>query len=540
MPRISETRNTAQPVLNQQATGRQVQAQVAARGADNVPSFIPQMKNPDADAFINGLSLVNSKLLEWSDEKKQEEANTGALDRNSGKEMQDGSVSYKAAYFATDGLIRGQEAGTQLLAKYNTEFDKDKGDLEGWLQENYQGPLKGVQDEHYLKAYQKSITPAFQAIREAHLGYQKKAVEVRVESNAMQLLDNGIRAYTSQNQPIPMAYLDSVQEHVGKNLGVSQQRFGELLFATVKKIGDEGHYDAYDVLKQPRADGSPGMYYDPAWKEKIDAAQMHSFTTSQVMAQKARDNRYNTALYDVFLEEDPKKAQAMFREMKQSNLFKGDAEGLLKWEKLMTEKVDGKPDGNQLDYEIKMLAKIYEGRVKPADILDARGKAQLTSSQGKYLLSEARRVENERAQLAAQNGKAEEAIFKTKDYADAKEFVEKMVAPRPRSAWDTDKEASKREQEFDRINAAQAQREFFTGLKGKTQADIQPLAEDVIKRYKSRQKEFSSDQQQAVTEQRVPFKSLQEVIAAGRKGTLSPAEYRTYSNYFKQKDQNAR
>ena len=539
MPRISETRNTAQPTMNQQTGGRQVHARVSASAADNVPNYIPPMRDPDADAFLQGLGMMNAKLLEWNDQAKQEDANQAVLDRQSGKDAQKDTASYKANYFATDGFIRAQEDGTALLAKYNTEFDKDKGDLEGWLQENYQSRVGGVPDEHYRAAYQKGMTPAFQAIREAHLGYQKKAVETRVESNAMQLMDNGIRAYTSQGQPIPMSYLSAIQEHVGTNLGVSQQRFGELLFASVKKVGDEGHYDAYDVLKQDRPDGSPGMYYDPAWKDKIDAAQAHSFTTSQVMAQKVREQRYNTALYDVFLEEDPKKAQQMFREMKQQNLFKGDTEGLLKWEKLMNEKVDGKPDGNQLDYEIKMLAKIYEGRVKPSEILDARGKAQLTSSQGKYLLSEARRVENERAQLAAQAGKAEEAIYKTKDYNDAKDFLEKMVAPRPKDPFKFDGNAA-REQEFDRMNAAQAQREFFTGLRGKTPADIQPFVEDVAKRYKTRQKEFSSDQQQAVTEQRVPFKSLQEVIAAGRKGTLSPAEYRDYSNYFKQKDQNVR
>ena len=39
---------------------------------------------------------------------------------------------------------RSQEDGNALPAKYNTEFDKDKGDPEGWLQENYQGRLKGV------------------------------------------------------------------------------------------------------------------------------------------------------------------------------------------------------------------------------------------------------------------------------------------------------------------------------------------------------------------------------------------------------------
>ncbi|MBS1141557.1 MAG: hypothetical protein H6R13_3010 [Proteobacteria bacterium] len=528
MPRAFETRNTPQPVLNQQATGRQVRARVSASASDNVPNYIPQMKNPDAEAFLQGLGMMNSKLLEWSDKSKQEEAYNGALDRQQGKEAQQSGASYKANYFATDGLIRAQEDGTSLLARYNTEFDKDKGDLEGWLQENYQSRVGGVPDEHYKAAYQRGMTPAFQAIREAHLGYQKKAVEVRVESNAMQLMDNGIRAYTSQGQPIPTEYLSAIQAHVGQNLGVSQQRFGELLFSAVKKVGDEGHYDAYDVLKADRPDGSPGMYYDPKWKDEIDKAEAHSFTAATVMAQKSREQRYNKALYDVFLEEDPKKAQQMFREMKGNDLFKGDTEGLIKWEKLMNEKVDGKPDAKQLENEVALLARVYEGKAGIKEILAQNSTASITSGQRKYLLGEARRVQNENQQAAAAAGKADEAVFKTREYADAKDFVGSMLQPRPRDPMNF---SGQQTIEFDRVNQTQAQREFFMGLKGKTPAEIQPWAEDVVKRYKARQKDYTEPQQASVADNKVPFKTLAEVRSQAH--LLSPAEIRKYIAHFK-------
>lgn len=530
MPRISEQRITAQPVIGQQQTGRTVRAGVAASAADNVPSYIPEMRDPQLDGFINGLAKINPALQQWKQQDDEGQASRGIVDRQSGKDAQESGNAYSAAYFGTDGLVRGQAYGADLVTRYNTEFDKDKGDLEGWLRDTYQGSLKGITDEHYLQGYQKGITPAFQAIREAHLGYQKKAVEVRVESNAIQLLDNGVRSYVSQGQPIPDGYVEAIQAHVGTNLGVSQQRFGELLFETVKRVGDEGHYDAYDVLKKPRPDGSPGMYYDPKWKEQIDRAEEHSFNVSMVHAQKAREQRYNTALYDVFLEEDPKKAQAMFQQMKSNNLFKGDTEGLIKWEKLITEKVDGKPNTTQLDNEVQILAGVYEGKVGVKDIINKASTRDVTQGQMKYLLGEARRVKNENATLAAAAGKADEAIFKTRDYQDAKDFVADILKPRPRDPLNF---AGQQAIEFDRTNAAQAQREFFTGLKGKSPADIQPWAEDVVKRYKARQKEYTDPQQQAVTENKIPFKSLQEVRDAGAKGLLSNAEIRTYINHFK-------
>jgi len=530
MPRSTEQRITGQPQLTQQQAGRTVRAGVVASASDNVPSYIPDMRDPSLDAFITGLSKINPALQQWKQQDDEGQASRGAVDRQSGKDAQESGNAYKAAYFGTDGLVRGQQYGADLVTRYNTEFDKDKGDLEGWLRDTYQTNLQGITDEHYLQGYQKGITPAFQAIRGAHLEYQKKAVETRVESNVMQLLNGGIRAYTSQGQPIPDGYIEAIQDHVGKNLGVSQQRFGELLFDTVKRVGDEGHFEAYDVLKKDRPDGTPGMYFDPKWKTQIDNAELHSFTLSQEMAKKAREQRYNTQLYSVFLEEDPKKAQAMFREMKKSDLFKGDTEGLIKWEKLITEKVDGKPDGIQLDNEVQMLAKIYEGKVSPKDVLNARGSASITSSQGKYLLGEVRRVENERATLAAAQGKADEAIYKTKEYADAKDFVAGMLQPTPKDPNNFSMRSAQ-QLEFERANGVLAQREFFTGLKGKSQAEIQPFAEEIVKRYKSRQKEYNESQQTAVTENRVPFKSLAELREVAH--TLSPAEIRLYTQHLK-------
>lgn len=86
MPRITETRNTSQPLTGQQQGTRKVSSQVAARAVDNLPSYIPQMKNPDADAFINGLSQIQPKLLEWSDKAKQEQADAAVMDRMAGRE----------------------------------------------------------------------------------------------------------------------------------------------------------------------------------------------------------------------------------------------------------------------------------------------------------------------------------------------------------------------------------------------------------------------------------------------------------------------
>lgn len=536
MPRISETRNTAQPQAGNQAGPRQVRSQVFQGPADNLPSYIPPMRDPDADALLQGLSQFQPKLAEWAKQKEGEAEDRGSVDRMAGREQQESGAAYARAYFATDGLVKGQEDGANLMTRYNTEFDKDKGDLEGWLQENYQTRLQGVQDEHYLDGYQKGVVPAFQAIRKAHIDYQREAVETRVKSNAKQLLLNGVRAYVTQNQPVPEGYIASIQDYMGKNLGVSSQQFGELLFDSVRQVGDEGHFEAYDLLKKDRPDGSPGIYYDPAFTKQIDQAQAHSYNVSEQRAHAERDKRQNVALYDVFAEEDPIKAQVKYDQIKKAGLFTR-ADDLIKWDKLMLEKSDGKPDVRQLEREGTLLASVYQGKLSYRDILKENSAGDITSGQRKYLLGEIRRVQNENQQAAAAAGKAEEAIYKTMEFRAADEFLQTTLAKRPRDLLDL---PGQRSMEFDQQQLAQARLELVRAAKGKNSTEVQPLVEEITSRYMKRREGYDREQQKEVAAGRTPFKSLQEVMEAGRKGTLSPDEYRAYSNYFKSKTQNAR
>jgi hypothetical protein len=534
MPRQTQTQITARPVENAQRGGRQIKAQVFQGPADNLPSYIPKMQDNDAEALLNGLAQFQPKLAEWAKKEEEKSGEQGAVDALAGKEQAQSNGAYLRAYFATDGVVKAQADGSALLAQYETEFDKDKGDLEGWLAENHGTRLKNITDENYISGYNKGIVPALQTIRKAHLDHQRKAVETRVESNAMQLIDNGVRSYVSQGQPIPQGYIEAIQEHVGGNLGVSSQRFNELLFETVRKVGEEGHFDAFDVLKQDRPDGSPGLYFDPAWKAQIDAAEVHSHSAAQARAQKDRDQRQNETLYSVFAEEDPKKAQAMFQDLKKSGLFTR-ADDLIKWEKLILEKVDGKPDANQLEKETDLLARVYQGGVSNRDLLNAQAQGQITSSQRKFLLSESRRVTHENRTAAAQEGKAADAIYKTQDFRAAEDFLQGMLKPRPKN----DIDFSGTGNEFDRAQLAQARLELVKSAQGKSPAEVQQVAEEIVTRYAKRRLAYTADQQERVTLHQVPFESLPEAMEAARKGVLSPDEYHRYSEYFK-KETNVR
>lgn len=528
MPREAQTRLTERLVPGASQSPRKVQSQVSQGAIDALPSYIPQPKDPDVEALVSGLSMFQPKLQAILQEKNQEEAQQGSFDRQAGAENKDSSAAYRRAYFATDGLVKAQEDGSALLARYNTEFDKDKGDLEGWLQEHYQGRLKGIQDEDYVEGYQKGLLPALQAIRKSHLEYQKKAVETRVETNAMQLLDNAVLPYVTSNQPIPDGYLETIQSDVGGKLGVSRERFNELLFETVRRHGDEGHFKAYELLKMPWKDGTPGLHMDPAWAQKIDQAQLHSYSAAATRSQHDRDTRQNEALYSVFAEDDPRKAQEAYNQLKTGGLF-SRADDLIKWDKLFMEKLDGKPDANQLEKEGTILAKIYQGGVSYRDILEANARGEITSGSRKYLLGEVRRVQTENRTIAAQSEKKEDSVYKSVEFKSAEDFLEGMLKPRPKD----DRDFMGVGTPFDRAQLAQAKLEFTRAAKGKSAEEIQPLVEDITNRYMKRREGYNKDQRENVGSGRIPFKSLKEARTAAAQGLLSPDELRQYIDYFK-------
>jgi len=104
---------------------------------------------------------------------------------------------------------------------------------------------------------------------------QQKAIQA-IESDAMKRLDNHIRPFAARGNAIPDKGIDQIRGELRESFKVSGTRFNDLLFTAIKRIGDEGKPEVYEFFKRRRPDGTPGMYYIPAWKEKIGQAQRHA------------------------------------------------------------------------------------------------------------------------------------------------------------------------------------------------------------------------------------------------------------------------
>src|SRR5688500_7588312 len=195
MPRQYQRGQTQRGVLD--PISRPQATQVVARPTD-------QFELPPIDhelrGLVSGLQMLNPELQRYAqisnavDFERDTKAGTAA--RQKGEELsKDSPHWFKHGYMMMDGQVKGDLDGKTILESYTTEFDKDSGDLDQFVREKFQGLTKGIQDESFLEGYNQTIAKHLQSVRQVHNEYQQGQVIQKVESNALQKMDNYLRPF---------------------------------------------------------------------------------------------------------------------------------------------------------------------------------------------------------------------------------------------------------------------------------------------------------------------------------------------------------
>lgn len=412
--------------------------------------------------------------------------NQGLVDKAQGKDATpDAGEVYMRGYMAMSGRIKGQEDLSWLQQKIDTEYDHSQGTLESFINQQFHERIRGIDDPSFLKHYAEAFTPGALKVREDYLKNFRQGVVDDVESNAMTIMEQGIRGYIDSGQPIDQDFINGMRTFLASDMGVSGTRYNDLVFATMKRIGDEGNYAIYDTLKERRPDGTPGMYFIPGWKEKIDQAQLHALNVytqrldaADKAAKKAREDAIDKGLQEVFMEPDRKKRQMLWEQKKKEGLFQGaGADQYFTWEKKMDESLDGKPNIAQGEKEVELLTGIIQRRVKTRDILTA----DLTLSQRRYLLNELEQAHRHDQSMAKDRSND---IFKTPEFKMGEEYIKSILRPQA-TALDPMGIGS----DFDRQQMASAVLEYNRRAQGvNSPAELHAIREEIVTRYQNNKK----------------------------------------------------
>src|SRR4051812_20767734 len=170
MPKPTRTRVTGVPVLN--VTARHEKAEVVAHPVQGV---MPSGQGGDLTALLTGLQSFNSNLSSYLDNEADREVARGARERADGSPLSDNAGEWRVhGYMKMDGQVKGQTDGAALQTAYETAFDKDAGDLEGFITDHFARSTKGLQDKSFLSGYAKSYADSAQQLRAYHAKYQQE------------------------------------------------------------------------------------------------------------------------------------------------------------------------------------------------------------------------------------------------------------------------------------------------------------------------------------------------------------------------------
>lgn len=405
--------------------------QVVANPAD--PGSLPAPSMSELAGLLDGLATFDKALGTHIDQGIREEQAAGRRARATGQaQPDDASEDFARGYMAMDMSVKGDQDGAAMVQSYESSFDPDKDNFDDWLAKQYGERAYGL-DGPFREHYDTTFIKHVEKVRTAHTQAEGARVRGKVESNALYVLDSFVRNMAESGEALNGPLLADLQNSV-KKLGVSGERFQELLFEAVKKYGDEGRPSVYQALKENRPDGSPGMYFSPEWKAKIDAAE-EAATKAYVSGRKSveegmrkeRDQRQEEAVGKVLQIEDPKEAREAFDALLRDGLIT-NATDIDKYQRMLESRIKREATPEQQEAESMLLMRIYRGEAGTMDIIRAAGEGQISTAGRKSLLSEWYRVKNDQRQAAAQSGSSLNRRFNSPLVRQGEQIINTMMA----------------------------------------------------------------------------------------------------------------
>lgn len=408
-----------------------VDYQVAANPVD---TYVSPGRASNATKLADALSGINRHLDPYVQRRLQAEEESryqqGIRDRTSGKEGEkDAGEAYADGFMSMDGMLKGNEDYTKLYQAYQEEFDKENGNLEEFVEKFHQGNVQGLDDAAFLKTYNNAMANGVAKLFNEHQVYKKDRAVEKLEATSMDMLTTMVKSYVDNGMPVDDGAVDSMRKFLNKDMGVSNSRFNDLLFGSIKRIGDEGNYLIYDSLKKKKPDGTPPMYDIPEWREKIDAAQLRATTVflkkrkdADEAADEAREEAMDAALLDGFLDPDPKSGAAKIEHVIRTMSTK--ASEAITWRKHLEEYTDGKPSITQQDNEVQLLTGIIQRKTGVREVLNS----DLTLTQRRYLLSEIEQAKRHDQAMAKDTAGS---IFKAPEFKMGEDYITNMLRSQP-------------------------------------------------------------------------------------------------------------
>ena len=505
---------------------------VVARPVD---TFVQPQASAELEGLVKGLGEINPKIqsffLHQGRKNRREAIEKGKTSALRGEELKPGSTEYFVeGYQNQRGLVEGDKYGIELMTAYETEFNKDSGDIEEWLKTKTQDEIQGIDDEHFTRGFAKNNAKFINKIREEQALYQRGKITDNVEADAQHRLSSALDAEKKQNGSYSVETIDALKKELSTNFGVGGARFNEILYNTIHEKGLKGEHEAYDILKKDRPDGTKGIYWIPKWKEVIDKAQIASrkvFLANEAAADEAEANLEDTAIDKRMVgimetaKTNPRAARQAFDQLNFST-----ATSMSKYSKVLENIInaredDGEGGGSDLELQLKRRILDPNDNVTFKELINA----DLDSK------SLARVVTFKNAQASAQRAGESASIHSTPQAKRGAARIKAKLKPHV-GALEQLVDGSIKARKI-KI-AEDMQQILFERIEGRKPEEISDIVEDVVKMGERRQQESEAEQRR-FDAANITYRDMVELKMAIIKGYITDeAEIQMHIRFFEE------
>lgn len=370
---------------------------------------LPGPSRGELEGLFDGLATFDKGLGKYMAEQQRKEAEAGRAARLMGENLGEGQgLDFTGGYMAMDMTVKGDQDGRDIADAYRTSFDPDADNFDDWLAKQYGERVNGM-DPQFRAHYDKTVSEHVAKLRAEHGKAESERVTERLEANALYILDRHVGATVENGDELDEAAVGALRLSL-KKMGVNGERFNALLFEAIKKYGDAGHPSVYDVLKKDRPDGTPGMYFIPEWKGKIDAAEQAAVTrylTSRKAIdeklQKERSEMQDREVGRVLLIEDEDEMREQFSQLIKRGVIQR-ASDIDKFQRIVESRVKREASPEQQETEAAMMIALTKGQIGPMDVMRATAERKITAAQRRTLLTQWDQMESDKRRDAATSG----------------------------------------------------------------------------------------------------------------------------------------
>jgi hypothetical protein len=231
---------------------------------------------PGISKLATALGTIKPALMEYGIEKKSEmiaeDINVGKVAAQtggvaSGEYQQWGFDSVKAVNDWTDW-------NQKVVQAYQEGFDKDSGDLEQFLKDQWETHAWKDKSDIYTNKFSPLAQKTMQNLRELQGKHVLEKREAEVGSEIVRMFKGDIEDVSKNGVPWDVGQYEMRRDGLRKLFpGKTNAEMDELVFEAVyQKATETLDPTLFQVFKKDHTDGTPGLYNIPKWREKVDQA----------------------------------------------------------------------------------------------------------------------------------------------------------------------------------------------------------------------------------------------------------------------------